>query len=210
MADEKGLEPSYAQASESRPPVVADGSVVVQGTPPVAPTDKGDVSSATFPEAEQYQRTPSKSVPVGVGGSADETRTTVTEGIGPKREYAAPRGAQRSYHSSRSIMPCVYLATRLTDSTQTTCQHPAGASTEDPKEGVVWLHGTIRLGIARAQNVPLHKHLYCNDPVTSGLDSCLGYLGNRRHAHAYVTLELGPARRCGASLQGAIQAMKSL
>ena len=71
----------------------------------------------------------------------------------------------------------------------------SGAPGEDPKKGVVWLHGTLRLGVVAAENVPLHKHLTCHNPVTQGLDACLGIFGNRRHAHAYVTLELGAAKR---------------
>lgn len=66
---------------------------------------------------------------------------------------------------------------------------------EDPKQGVVWLHGTIRLGIAQAENVPLHRHLNCHNPCTMAIDSAVGLLGNKRFAHAYVTMELGPARR---------------
>lgn len=71
----------------------------------------------------------------------------------------------------------------------------ADKSKVDKEEGVVWLHGTIRMGIARAENVPLHRRLHCNDPCTQALDGCMGIFGNRRHAHCYATLEMGPARR---------------
>lgn len=58
----------------------------------------------------------------------------------------------------------------------------------------------MRVSIVGAEHVPLHKHLNCHNPVTQGLDSCLGFIGNRRFAHAYVTMELGPARRYALSL----------
>ena len=76
----------------------------------------------------------------------------------------------------------------------------AGDATQDLEKGVVWLHGTMRVAIAEAEHVPLHKHLHCQNPVTQGLDSCLGFIGNRRFAHAYVTMEIGPARRYALSL----------
>ena len=71
----------------------------------------------------------------------------------------------------------------------------AGNAAQAPEKSGVWLHGTLRVGIVEAEHVPFHKHLNCHDPVTQGLDSCLGFMGNRRFAHAYATMEIGPARR---------------
>ena len=75
---------------------------------------------------------------------------------------------------------------------QITLSHTADEGKVDKEEGVVWLHGTIRLGIARAENVPLHQRLHCHDPCTRALDACMGYVGNRRHRMLLCYTRDGP------------------
>jgi len=115
------------------------------------------------------------------------------------RLSANTREASR-HHTRTSKQPhneaqCCKLRCLLGAQSQRASNHGVIQSRCHATAEVIWLHGTIRLGIAKAENVPFHKRLNCHDPCMAGLDSCLGFVGNRRHAHCYVTMEMGPARR---------------
>lgn len=66
------------------------------------------------------------------------------------------------------------------------------------------LHGTLKVAVWEARHLPKHRNLQIRRCMPSAMDHCVGGAEQMtcgvRDPHAYVTVEIGPTKRCKSAV----------